>query len=333
MSASDRIMMYAVASPHLPRRTSGKRKTMNCRHSGTEPKGKGRATYSSIAPLQPPKMISTQKVFHDAVVTPPPAFIQRGSVVSLYEDDDMMENDYFPSPSLCRQISSMQLSDVEPPQPHASTVSLKDSLHGKHSDSLASTTECLRKGGDKISCNASSSSSCRAPISPVRLPDVPLPQPRPFTSSLDDPLQRKPPESPASRKLGGKRLLTRQEMVKPPVAQLKEEERLHSSSKSILSNKSSNSKTSWNRPRVEIAPGLSVPLRGGDETWRAFCEGRVVHFECEGCHQMGYCINSCTMVICPGCRAVFGNRHRSPVAMKSLGLGLTEADIVRLSDS
>lgn len=79
----------------------------------------------------------------------------------------------------------------------------------------------------------------------------------------------------------------------------------------------------WNRPLVEVLPGVRLPLRGSEETWQAFCNDQVEGNHCPACGTFFYCHIAATLALCPFCRSVcptdaFG-------IAPSLGLGLSLA--------
>ena len=71
---------------------------------------------------------------------------------------------------------------------------------------------------------------------------------------------------------------------------------------------------------MEVAPGISVPLRGSHETWEAIKDGRVTVTTCCACQLELHCIEDAEMVICPDCWIV------SPVDQMVGGIPLEEED-------
>ena len=55
---------------------------------------------------------------------------------------------------------------------------------------------------------------------------------------------------------------------------------------------------------MEVAPGVTVPLRGSTETWEAIKDGRVTVTACCACQLELHCIEDAEFVICPDCWVV-----------------------------
>jgi hypothetical protein len=53
---------------------------------------------------------------------------------------------------------------------------------------------------------------------------------------------------------------------------------------------------------IEVAPGLSVRLRGADETWRAIQTDQYQPCTCLECNANMFCIQDAWLVLCPTCR-------------------------------
>jgi hypothetical protein len=53
---------------------------------------------------------------------------------------------------------------------------------------------------------------------------------------------------------------------------------------------------------IEVAPGLSVRLRGADETWRAIQSDQYQPCTCMECNTHMFCIADAWLVLCPTCR-------------------------------
>jgi hypothetical protein len=53
---------------------------------------------------------------------------------------------------------------------------------------------------------------------------------------------------------------------------------------------------------IEVAPGLSVRLRGADETWRAIQADQYQPCTCLECNATMFCIQDAWLVLCPTCR-------------------------------
>jgi hypothetical protein len=58
------------------------------------------------------------------------------------------------------------------------------------------------------------------------------------------------------------------------------------------------------RTMIEISPGVSVRLRGADETWDCIGRDFFMPCTCFGCSQELCCIQDATFVLCPACRVV-----------------------------
>jgi hypothetical protein len=75
---------------------------------------------------------------------------------------------------------------------------------------------------------------------------------------------------------------------------------------------------------IEVAPGMSVRLRGADETWRAIQADQYQPCTCLECNATMFCIQDAWLVLCPTCRVA------SPVNVSAtnnrdggVGLGFT----------
>jgi len=163
------------------------------------------------------------------------------------------------------------------------------------------------------------------------LSDLPPPPPRPCTVAMDDSVHRRYAES-----------ITETSNVQPEANQNRECEMPSpedetpsffpsSTDGTAARNAGPAAASDDQRPLVEIIPGYSVPFIGSEETWNAFCQDTAVNFLCGGCRLFGYCAGKANFVICPGCRSIQESRGRRADATESLGLGLSEDDIVRLS--
>ena len=75
---------------------------------------------------------------------------------------------------------------------------------------------------------------------------------------------------------------------------------------------------------VSIAPGVSAPLRGAQETTEAVRQDFIMNLICWGCQKEIYCIADCRWALCPGCRTISplvdGNLKGNEWG---LGLGIT----------
>ena len=52
---------------------------------------------------------------------------------------------------------------------------------------------------------------------------------------------------------------------------------------------------------IAVAPGLTLPLRGSDETWKAITDGRTMMTKCCTCNSDLHCIEDAKFVLCPDC--------------------------------
>lgn len=80
------------------------------------------------------------------------------------------------------------------------------------------------------------------------------------------------------------------------------------------------------QPEIEISPGVSVRLRGRDETMLAVYRDEFVPLDCLSCGQMIFCMQNARLVVCPICRVV------SPLMNpdednEGVGLGFTLEDL------
>jgi ribosomal protein S27E len=55
---------------------------------------------------------------------------------------------------------------------------------------------------------------------------------------------------------------------------------------------------------IEIMPGMRVPLRGAEETWKAIEQDFFLPVTCYGCTKELCCIQDASYVLCPACRVV-----------------------------
>jgi hypothetical protein len=60
----------------------------------------------------------------------------------------------------------------------------------------------------------------------------------------------------------------------------------------------------YNRDMIEVAPGISLPLRGAAETWEAILDGRITVSTCGCCQVPLHCTDAAELVICPDCWVV-----------------------------
>lgn len=90
---------------------------------------------------------------------------------------------------------------------------------------------------------------------------------------------------------------------------------------------------------VEVAPGMSLPLRSIQETYKSIVTGKTVSATCYGCQMKLYAVETVTMIICGDCwlcmpperdadqEAAF--EAQGPDVERSVGLGVTDDDIVK----
>jgi len=75
-------------------------------------------------------------------------------------------------------------------------------------------------------------------------------------------------------------------------------------------------------PMIDVAPGVSLPLRSSKETLEYMKRGEVVSHFCEWCGTMHHTLNDAEFVLCPTCRTV--ERSREAVKGGGVGLGIAE---------
>jgi hypothetical protein len=73
---------------------------------------------------------------------------------------------------------------------------------------------------------------------------------------------------------------------------------------------------------IEIAPGVFVPLRDGQETGNAIREGNCVHVHCFCCAAKLFCISDAQYVLCPDCNVVSPLDLPGKCDGRGVGLGL-----------
>jgi hypothetical protein len=88
---------------------------------------------------------------------------------------------------------------------------------------------------------------------------------------------------------------------------------------------------------IEVKPGIAVPLKGCEETWKAFCRGKVTETECSSCQTFLYCVATATVVLCPCCHFLShvggnddeGQQHSDEGEGEGgdVGIGLTVEDV------
>lgn len=71
---------------------------------------------------------------------------------------------------------------------------------------------------------------------------------------------------------------------------------------------------------IEVEAGHAVPLKGSEETWNAFCRGKVIDTECISCQTFLYCDATANIVLCPCCRFL---SHVDGGRDEGVGIGLT----------
>jgi hypothetical protein len=77
---------------------------------------------------------------------------------------------------------------------------------------------------------------------------------------------------------------------------------------------------------IEVAPGLSVRLRGADETWRAIQSDQYQPCTCMECNTHMFCIADAWLVLCPTCRVA------SPVHVVVVGSAATTTTAINHRD-
>lgn len=85
---------------------------------------------------------------------------------------------------------------------------------------------------------------------------------------------------------------------------------------------------------LEIAPGIKLPLRGSEETWRAIEEGQATVTSCISCQQELHCVLDAQLVVCPDCTMlspVDQTNHFSGTTPDryGVGLGVKPGDVLR----
>jgi hypothetical protein len=90
---------------------------------------------------------------------------------------------------------------------------------------------------------------------------------------------------------------------------------------------------------VEVTPGIELPLRSIEETYRSVATGKVVSATCYGCQQRFHAVEGVTMIICGDCWLCMPperneRQEREFLATGSevkgsVGLGVTDEDIAK----
>lgn len=79
-------------------------------------------------------------------------------------------------------------------------------------------------------------------------------------------------------------------------------------------------------PQVEICPGMFIPLRGSEETWRALKNGKTESVDCFCCQVKLLCVVDAKYVLCPECRVVSpaaaDKKHPPGIVLHGVGLGV-----------
>lgn len=91
-----------------------------------------------------------------------------------------------------------------------------------------------------------------------------------------------------------------------------------------------------NKPEImiEVGPGVSMLLRGSDETWKAIEDGRVTITSCIYCQIELNCLDDAQLVICPVCTMMSpvdqtdGNDENSSATRRGVGVGIKPEDVV-----
>jgi hypothetical protein len=84
---------------------------------------------------------------------------------------------------------------------------------------------------------------------------------------------------------------------------------------------------------INVGPGVSMPLRGSDETWKAIEDGRVTITSCIFCQIELNCLEDAQLVICPDCTMLSPvdqteGQENSSFARYGVGVGIKPAEIV-----
>ena len=85
---------------------------------------------------------------------------------------------------------------------------------------------------------------------------------------------------------------------------------------------------------IEIAPGISLPLRGSEETWKAIAEGQATVTTCISCQQELHCVLDAQLVVCPDCTMLSPVDQTHDYSGTSadrygVGLGVKPVDVLR----
>jgi hypothetical protein len=85
---------------------------------------------------------------------------------------------------------------------------------------------------------------------------------------------------------------------------------------------------------IEVGPGVSAPLRGSDETWKAIEDGRVTITSCTWCQIELNCLDDAQLVICPDCTMISpvdqtAGQDNSPCERYGVGVGIKPEEIVK----
>lgn len=79
-------------------------------------------------------------------------------------------------------------------------------------------------------------------------------------------------------------------------------------------------------PQIEICPGMFIPLRGSEETWRALKNGKTESVDCFCCQVKLLCVVDAKYVLCPECRVVSpaaAEKKQPPgILLHGVGLGV-----------
>lgn len=60
----------------------------------------------------------------------------------------------------------------------------------------------------------------------------------------------------------------------------------------------------YDRPYIEIMPGIYCAMRGSEETWQAVLDKSTQRTHCRSCSLALECMNTVSMVLCPSCRMI-----------------------------
>ena len=89
---------------------------------------------------------------------------------------------------------------------------------------------------------------------------------------------------------------------------------------------------------IQVAPGVKLPLRGSEETWKAIEEGRVTVTTCLFCNIELQCLDNAQLVACPDCTMLSAvdqaftsseDPDSNADGRYGVGVGVKPADVIR----